>query len=280
MVTLIMFIYINTYIKAASVPKIFKIFFISIYFLLSANVYSNAFSIQPYADAGSFQIVIDRTTGPNGQFTLYYPKNISHKSPILTWGNGTGMKPTRYDEFLKHLATHGITVIASLSSNTGTGKEMLQGITWLISENNNVNSPFYQTLDTNAIGAFGHSQGGAGTLRAASDIRVKASAPLHPTGAPVSGLIGPALFITGSKDTIVSPKSVKQLFEATTVPAVFGNKIGAGHTASTGNAGATRGYVTAWFKWQLEGDTEASRAFLGKDCGLCTDPDWKVIQHY
>lgn len=32
------------------------------------------------------------------------------------------------------------------------------------------------------------------------------------------------------------------------------------------------GYVTAWFMWQLQGDTEAAKAFLGEQPEISTNP--------
>jgi hypothetical protein len=31
-----------------------------------------------------------------------------------------------------------------------------------------------------------------------------------------------------------------------------------------------------WLQWQLKGDPEAAKAFVGPDCALCKDPDWVV----
>lgn len=35
------------------------------------------------------------------------------------------------------------------------------------------------------------------------------------------------------------------------------------------------GYMTAWFMYQLKGDTEASGAFLGEDAELLSNPNWQ-----
>jgi hypothetical protein len=32
----------------------------------------------------------------------------------------------------------------------------------------------------------------------------------------------------------------------------------------------------AWLKWQLKGDRDAAKMFVGAACGLCTDPNWEV----
>ena len=49
-------------------------------------------------------------------YDLFYPSNyaaVGFKSPIVTWGNGTGSTPGKYSTFLSHLASYGFTVIAS-----------------------------------------------------------------------------------------------------------------------------------------------------------------------
>jgi hypothetical protein len=33
--------------------------------------------------------------------------------------------------------------------------------------------------------------------------------------------------------------------------------------------------VVAWLEWQLRGDANAAKMFVGNDCGLCRDPAWK-----
>ena len=70
-------------------------------------------------------------------FTLFYPKGggAGETFPILTFGNGTFCSPTFYDELIGHVVSYGFIVIAPNTSNTGTGKEMLQGVDWVIEQN-------------------------------------------------------------------------------------------------------------------------------------------------
>ena len=49
---------------------------------------------------------------------------LGFKSPIVTWGNGTGASPAKVSAFLSHLASYGFTVIASTLPNTGSGNEI------------------------------------------------------------------------------------------------------------------------------------------------------------
>jgi hypothetical protein len=32
----------------------------------------------------------------------------------------------------------------------------------------------------------------------------------------------------------------------------------------------------SWLDWQLRGDKQAAKRFIGRDCGLCADPRWAV----
>ena len=32
----------------------------------------------------------------------------------------------------------------------------------------------------------------------------------------------------------------------------------------------------AWWKWQLKGDEEAKKMFIGENCGLCELPTWET----
>jgi hypothetical protein len=88
----------------------------------------------------------------------------------------------------------------------------------------------------------------------------------------------PILFITGGdKDT--GHRSATQNFEAIDqVPAVHAWQE-VGHYPATyrePNGGAFAKATGAWLKWQLKGDKTASLMFVGPNCGLCTDPNWKI----
>src|SRR5690606_1171334 len=49
---------------------------------------------------------------------------------------------------------------------------------------------------------------------------------------------------------------------------------GHGGTYAEPNGGAAAAVVVKWLEWQLRGNAEAARTFLGDDCGLCVDPEW------
>jgi hypothetical protein len=53
-------------------------------------------------------------------------------------------------------------------------------------------------------------------------------------------------------------------------------KVGHGGTYWEPNGGKAAAAVVAWLDWQLRNDQKAAKTFVGKDCGLCTDPAWSV----
>ena len=224
---------------------------------------------------------------PNA-YTLYFPSRRSTNKtfPILTFGNGTFCSPTFYDEFIGHVVSYGYIVIAPNTSNTGSGEEMLKGVDWVIAQNSNPTSPLYGIVDTEHVGAFGHSQGGAGTCRAGADPRIDAIATLSGTSS-VSAIKCPALFMTTGGEAGSSPDArIESTLSAASSPSIYGITVSGGHDEYTdivdqGVAGLiglisndglqSRGAVTAWFDWQLKGDKQAEELFRRKPCAFCDD---------
>jgi hypothetical protein len=103
------------------------------------------------------------------KFDLIYPTNLGaggFKHPILTWGNGTKAKPGQYHYFLKHLASWGFVIVATEDENTGTGQTIVDAAKYMIGENSNSSSIFFDKLEVREIGALGHSQGATGAINA------------------------------------------------------------------------------------------------------------------
>lgn len=199
------------------------------------------------------------------------------RHPVITWGNGTGAAPWVYAGLLKHWASHGFVVIASNSTQTGSGKAMLDGVSWLTSEDSRPGSLFFGKIATDKIGASGHSQGGGGSVNAGNDPRVKCTAPVEPAPGNAKGLKGPMFLIAGSADTIVGSWMVTStVYSPSPVPTVYGILKGATHFTPIGAADGMRGYLTAWFRAQLMNDQAAKTRFYGQSCGICVDPSWTV----
>ena len=59
------------------------------------------------------------------------------------------------------------------------------------------------------------------------------------------------------------------MYDRLSVPKAMARRVGMDHDHMMYSAG---GYVIAWFRWQLMGDQEAARAFIGETPELLTNP--------
>jgi hypothetical protein len=156
---------------------------------------------------------------------------------------------------------------------------MLRGLDSIVSENENSSSPLYGKIDTKMLGASGHSQGSLATVVVGTDRRIVATVPIQGAGtADAARLKGPGFLIAGELDTIVAPATVKDAFDATTVPSVYGLSIGQDHLMPGLNPSPILDSVTAWFKIHLQNDVPARELFYGDACKLCNDPRWKLTR--
>lgn len=248
---------------------------------------------QRYAQQGSYSVKVEEVKNSVGEalFRVYYPAFQENESyPVISWGNGTDATPDRYDELLTHLASWGFIVIDSYSKTTGTGKEIVDAIDYLIGENQRTRSLFYQKVQTENIGAAGHSQGSTGVINAhtsyesGSLIKTVVSIALpdlkHCDPEDVydtARITVPFLIMGGTRDFLISPPSTNQLAlhnTGTNTPVMMGMAKGAAHTAIEGNGGNHRGYLTAWMRYQLLHDQEAMKAFHGNSSEMMHNPNW------
>ena len=244
-------------------------------------------SVTSFSAAGPFA-----TTQQAGgsSCTIFRPTTLGQGGvthPVILWGNGTFSSPSNYAAFLTHLASHGFIVAAANTSNAGNGSQMLNCLAFLTTQNSTSSSVFFQRVDLARVGASGHSQGGAGTIMAGRDARVKATAPLEPYILPIPGggtfssasigqQRGPMFLLSGSNDTVAVPSRHQQpVFNGANVSVVWGTLAGASHGVPSGNAGGFRGPVTAWFRARLMDDASAARLFP-PTCTLCTTQGWTV----
>lgn len=245
---------------------------------------------------GSYETVTETNVGPAvGQgedggfvaFTVFRPKDLGAEGrchPVVTWGNGTGSNPNLYKVLLGHLASHGFVVVASDSPNVAQGAPppMVAGVTWLLEENADPQSPYYHRIDAAHVGATGHSQGGFATTTAGGDSQVTTIAPLC-GASPQRNLHGPALLLCGGADDIVPCDGILNAFDAiSSQPAMFAKYLTADHANWVTFRGTSispmEAAVTAWMRVQLMGDTELRAWFYGSSCKLCSDEAWEVSQ--
>jgi hypothetical protein len=241
-----------------------------------------------YGATGTWAVSTSTVTVGSDTFNLFYPTNLGaggYDHPIITWANGTNATPANYPGLLNHLASWGFVVVAGTSTTTGTGAQALAGANYMVSQNTNASSIFFQNLNTAKVGAAGHSQGASGALNAttASGGLIKSTlvynlpAPIWVDAAHVTNfaqLTNPVAFLTGGSDFLISPASANTTYYNQTAKAAKASLNGAGHNVVQNTGGGYKGYTTAWFKYTLEGDTTARAAFVGSPPELNTNSAW------
>jgi hypothetical protein len=238
------------------------------------------------------------------------------KLGVVAWGNGGCSNDGASSRFhLLEIASHGYLVIASGRILSGPGaaaaeprltaqpgqpsaprtlaSDLSDAIDWAVAENARPGSPLLGRIDTAQIAVAGWSCGGLQALRVASDPRVRAVV-LHNTGVlnggpnstipgmdltkdALRGLHTPVIYILGGPTDIAYQNGMDDFERIAHVPAAVANvAVGHGGTFQEKNGGAAGSVAVSWLDWQLRGDTEAARRFVGDDCGLCRDSNWAL----
>jgi len=216
-----------------------------------------------------------------GLFTVFYPGCMpdGEKFPLLTWANGTCAMPEGYGPLLRTVASYGYIVVAANSVQTGSGAQQRKAIDFMLAENDKMGSKFYQKIDADKIGGFGHSQGGMSTVAAADDARIK-TVVIFNGGTSASK---PYLAISGDNDISGAISGYVNAVMAAQRPAAYLWFHQIPLAANTSTTGALApGHLTlmmepervqdatvAWFDMMLKQKPEAKAMFIGDSCTLC-----------
>ena len=119
-------------------------------------------------EQGPYTVSIITNGGPEGCYYIFHPTDMDGEShPVAVFCVGTFGHPSDHEALLIQVASHGVVVIAGTDSNQANGDQAVAGLNWLINENMNTQSIFYQNLITDNVMAFGHSQGGNAAMHVA-----------------------------------------------------------------------------------------------------------------
>lgn len=173
-------------------------------------------------------------------------------------------------------------------------EQLLDAIDWAIAENARKDSPYYQRLAVDRIAVMGQSCGGLQTIAVSSDPRIQTSvlwnSGVFPTGADslatriskaskadLAKLHAPIAYFIGGPSDVAYPNAEDDFKRITGVP-VFKANLNVGHGGTFRHpGGGWFGEVgVAWLDWQLKGDQNAAKYFVGAECSLCTSSIWKV----
>jgi dienelactone hydrolase len=224
---------------------------------------------------------------------VYRPADLSpfpskDTLPLIVWGNGgCAINSTRYGGFLTTIASHGFVVMATAAQegvNRATADHLRAAIAWAETENARAGSPLRGKIALDRIAVMGQSCGGFMALELGADPRVDtigvfnsgAQGDAAAVAATVAKLRGPVLLIAGHDRDFAQVWSDATFEAIKNLPSFSGARKGAGHTATVDHPGGGEwaNVASNWARFQLKGNKEAGKMFVGKDCSLCTNDNW------
>ncbi len=242
--------------------------------------------------------------------TLFVPQDLSKFSkkqqlPVLVWGNGAcANSPFEHYKFLNEIASYGYIVLATgYFPNEGeryrgpmsTTEQQIESIDWIIAQNADSKSPYYQKIDVKNIAVAGMSCGGLQTLYNCADPRIKTLMICNSglfnesnAGSAVGGMPMPPksklkeihssiIYILGGETDIAYSNGMDDFHRIDHVPACATNfPVGHGGTYAQPHGGEFSVVALAWLNWQLKGDKEAAKMFKGPDCQLSKREKWTI----
>ncbi len=250
----------------------------------------------PKAEPGPYAVTSEPAAGADG-LKIFRPAKLEkfprrEKLPVVVWGNGgCAIDNPKYNGFLETIASHGFLVVTTTVSATpaapgaarvaATTEKLKAGIDWAERENARAGSPLSGKIDTRHVAVMGQSCGGRLSIELGADPRVTTigvfNAGLNANQMELlAKLHGPVLLINGhERDFMMGPS--KATYDALDkLPAFYGARHGAGHTATAYHVGGGEfaNVATNWVRWQFKKDKQARRMFVGKKCGLCGNSNW------
>lgn len=258
---------------------------------------------------GAYKAVMKEETSLKAH-TVFVPQDLSAFNaekplPVLVWGNGACTdSPWEHYKFLNEIASNGYLVLATgyipmddepYQGPMSSTQQQIESIDWAFTQNADPESPYYQKIDTRHICVAGMSCGGLQTLFNCADPRITTlmicnsglfnqqnafqavgGMPMPPKE-KLTEIHTPVIYILGGKEDIAYENGMDDFHRINHVPACAANfPVGHGGTYRQPHGGEFTIPALAWLNWQLKGDKQAAKMFVGKNCGLSKRKDWTI----
>jgi len=255
----------------------------------------------PRAEHGRYQ-VMSEPAFESPRHVAYRPADLrafpsDDSLPVLVWGNGgCAINSGRYGDILTTVASHGFIALATAAiegeaPRNANAEDLRAAIDWVEAENARAESPLAGKIATDEIAVMGTSCGGYMAIELGSDPRVDTigvfnsgvqdagradRSPSAPTPAALPGIHGPVLLINGHERDFLMDESRATFDALGHVPAFYGARHNAGHSATIFHPGGGEfaNVAVAWLQFQFKSDEEAGHLFVGPRCGFCTLDTW------
>jgi len=257
----------------------------------------------PLAVPGPYKVMSEPAFNSPGH-VVFRPADLSafpskDSLPVMAWGNGgCAINSTRYSGFLSTIASHGFLVIATAAKEgeqrrQSNADDLRAALNWADAESKRDGSPLKGKIATDKMAVMGQSCGGFLSVALGVEPRVKtigvfnsgvqpanpnAQNPAAATVETLARLHGPVLLINGHERDFMMATSLANFEAINHLPVFYGARRNAGHTATVDHPGGGEfaNVASNWLRWQFKNDKAAAKIFVGKDCELCTNPNWET----
>ena len=261
-----------------------------------------------YANPGSYEISYVEFASDNesiGKVRVWYPAELESSGknwPMIMVVNASGTPASSYEPFFPRLASWGFVVVGNEDGQTGNGKTASITLDFML--NVPSDSILAGKIDHDNLGIIGYSQGGAGAICAVTNFENGARYKAMFTGSAAYPLLAhnmgweydvskvaiPYFMVAGtgkSDDSGSDPETsyggVSPLSALTSnynsisddVQKVRARAVGAEHEQMLMRSD---GYMTAWMLYQLTGDEEAAKVFVGENAEILHNHNWQDVE--
>ena len=259
---------------------------------------------------GQYKAIMKEDPSLSSEHTIFVPQdlkpfNAKNPLPVLVWGNGACTNsPWEHMNFLNEIASNGFIVLATgvipmdeqpYRGPMSRAEQQIESIDWIIAQNSDPKSPYYQKIDTKHICVSGMSCGGLQTLFNCADPRISAlmicnsglfnqqnanqavgGMPMPPKE-KLKEIHTPIMYMLGGPEDIAYGNGMDDFKRIEHVPALAINyPVGHGGTYRQPYGGEFSIPAVAWLKWQLKGDKQAAKMFVGKNPELLKRDKWTL----
>lgn len=260
-----------------------------------------------YAGLGDYEVSVMAVKSEDksiGNIRIWYPSEMENRYPLIVVVNGSNTAALNYEPYFERLASWGFVVVGSDDRQAGTGISTSLTLDYMLEQNQNSDSLFYEKIDVQNIGIAGYSQGGVGAVRAVTECgnsglykTIFTGSAAHSYLAQMWGgydasKVSIPWFMTaaaGTSDDTSATDAATEWLGVAPLSSLIEN-----YNAMPDNvfklrarvAGAeheemqmkTDGYMTAWMLYQLQGDEEAGIALIGEDAEILSNSNWQDIE--
>jgi hypothetical protein len=213
---------------------------------------------------GPYTVTIDQNAGANSW--VFRPTELGKdgvKHPIFVWGTGATSVPSQYTDHFNRVASHGFVVISPNSASVSASL-LEASLDWILAQNDDPSSLYYQKLDVAKVAMGGHSLGSLATFDAeATETRLTTT--IHIAGGSFDGtgsskVKTPTAYICGASGDIALPNCQRDFQNVESQPTFYSELQGIDHI---GAARAALPGMVAWLRWHLAGEVDRKAMFTG-----------------